>query len=447
MRKVMKDLIRIAKTALIFMLLNLITSCHKTDNDNPFGSGINPFTNGGKERNMIVVISDLHLGADLAYSECNKNLGALEKFLDKIRTAPDIKELVIAGDLLDEWFVPANVDTYNGKDQHDFVLRIAETNKGVITAFNNIIKDGKIKVTYVPGNHDLTITPENVSAVLPGVNQVRDAQLGLGTYTPADNPLIAIEHGHRYNFFCAPDPVSNQDIAPGTIMPPGYFFTRIGALHVIQKLPPAGDTLRLVTANSSESESQNLLFVYWKVWQWAVNFLTITNKFDEKIIVTNVNGFTGNYSVNDILPYQSTPGGVIDLDISKGIQDNWEQREILNNVAVKIPTAQAIANSASGPGTDDQAKTQYFLNPNSDKRIVIFGHTHMAMISSSDNYKGQKSIYANSGTWIDSKQSGATRNFLVITPQSSDESTFTLVKLYNYEDEVVTKMAQDSLRY
>ena len=230
-------------------------------------------------------------------------------------------------------------------------------------------------------------------------------------------------------------------------MPPGYFFTRIGALHIIQKLPPAGDTLRLVTANSSESESQNLLFVYWKVWQWAVNFLTITNKFDEKIIVTNVNGFTGNYSVNDILPYQSTPGGVIDLDISKGIQDNWEQREILNNVAVKIPTAQAIANSASGPGTDDQAKTQYFLNPNSDKRIVIFGHTHMAMISSSDNYKGQKSIYANSGTWIDSKQSGATRNFLVITPQSSDESTFTLVKLYNYEDEVVTKMAQDSLRY
>jgi hypothetical protein len=36
--------------------------------------------------------------------------------------------------------------------------------------------------------------------------------VGLGTYSPVGYPQIAIEHGHRYNFFCAPDPISNQDM-------------------------------------------------------------------------------------------------------------------------------------------------------------------------------------------------------------------------------------------
>jgi hypothetical protein len=38
-------------------------------------------------------------------------------------------------------------------------------------------------------------------------------------------------------------------------------------------------------------------------------------------------------------------------------------------------------------------------------------------------------------------------NFVVITPQNNDASSQTLVKLYNYEGEVVTKMAEDSLRH
>ena len=103
---------------------------------------------------MIVVISDLHLGSDLAYAECKNNLSYLEKMLYKIKASPDVKELVIAGDLLDEWYVPATINTYDGNDQADFVQRIAATNKGVIDAFNKIIQEGKIKVTYVPGNHE-----------------------------------------------------------------------------------------------------------------------------------------------------------------------------------------------------------------------------------------------------------------------------------------------------
>jgi len=441
----MKIIARLLSAFFVVFVLIVFVSCEKSDSTH---TEIDPFSNGGNERNMIVVISDIHLGADLTYAECNVNLKALENFLEKVRVAPNVKELVIAGDLLDEWYVPATINTYQGKDQADFVQRIATANKGVIDAFNKIIQEGKITVTYVPGNHDLTITAENVDLILPGINQARDNEQGLGTYSPSGIPVLAIEHGHRYNFFCAPDPISNQGIAPGTITPPGYFFTRIAALHHIQDCHTAGDIMPVVTQNTSGNESQNLLFAYWELWQWTITKLPIENKFDENMIVTNFDGFTGTYSVNDLLPYQTTPGGFIDVKLYKGIQDTWNQRQTLNHVAVNIPTKQAIANSAIPSESDDQAKNQYFLNPNSNKRMVIFGHTHDAKIISSENNQGQKSIYANSGTWIDNNNvAPTTMNFVVITPQNTDASSQTMVKLYNYEGEVVTKMDEDSLRY
>ena len=79
-----------------------------------------------------MVISDLHMGADLAYSEFNQNTKPLVTFLGQVRESPTVGELVIAGDLLDEWFVPAEPDTYAGKDQADFVKRVASANQGFL---------------------------------------------------------------------------------------------------------------------------------------------------------------------------------------------------------------------------------------------------------------------------------------------------------------------------
>ncbi|MDP2724217.1 MAG: metallophosphoesterase [Bacteroidales bacterium] len=440
----MKTILRLLSAFFVMLFLNLNASGDKSGSTDTV---INPFSNGGNERNMIVVVSDMHLGADLNYAECNKNLPSLEKLLNQIKVAPNVKELVIAGDLVDEWFVPATTDTYQGKDQTDFVQRIAVANKGVFDVLNSIIQEGNILVTYVPGNHDVAITAANIESVLPGVSQARDEVLGLGTYSPADYPKIAIEHGHRYNFFCAPDPISNQDIAPGTILPPGYFFTRIAALYVIQNRPLPGDTLPVVTQNISGDESQDLLFRYWKKWALTMHLFPLKNRFNEQIITTNVNGFTGTFSVDDVVPYQSSPGGLINVNLYNGIQDNWEARQTLNNVPIHIATAEAIDSVISNTETDRQAIVQYFMNPASNKRIVVFGHTHEPKIVASENLDNQKCIYANSGTWIDHNPGKTTMNFVVITPQSVDISSQTLVTLYNFENEVVTKMAESSLRY
>ena len=388
----------------------------------------------GDERSVIVVISDIHLGMDDRYAEIQENRAPLVDFLRKVRLAPNIKELVVAGDLLDEWFIPAGTDTYAGKTQKEFVQAIAANNKGVVDSFNDIIRDGKIKVVYLPGNHDLLITSESIQTIFPGMVEARDVQ-GLGTYSPDGHPEIAIEHGHRYNFFCAPDPISNREIAPGSILPPGYFFTRIATLSVVEGKPEPGEIRPAIVPNSL-GESQELEFLYWQVWEALMNELPIKEGFEEKIIRTNIDGFTQDYAMSDLIPRQAEEGGVIDVNLFKGIQDTWDERQELNGVAVKIPVRDALAKAASSAETDNQAVVQYFRNPASDKRIVIFGHTHESRIIPSETHDGKSAVYVNSGTWID-KNATPTMTFVVIAPMGTTRN----IELNQYSCEgVVTTL-------
>lgn len=433
------------------ILCILLAACSETllpDTPPAVPFKLDPFANpNASGRTQIVVFSDIHLGADLSYAECDANLARLEQFLEQVRTSPNVKELVIGGDLLDEWFVPATVNTYQGKDQSDFVKRIASKNQGVIDAFNRIIQAGQILVTYVPGNHDLTITEASVRSILPGIHQARDSGLqGLGSYSPVGHDEMVIEHGHRYNLFCAPDPYSNQDIAPGSILPPGYFFTRIAALHVQQDCDTAGDTLPMITPNKTADSGQRNEYIYWRVWKTLMRELPIRNGIHDKVVVTNIDGYTANYSIADLTPFQTTDGGPIDVNLYKDLPNRWNDIQTRNKVAVKIPTARALAMAAVGAETDTNAMNQYFQNPASDKKIVVFGHSHEAKILSCARHDGTKGIYANSGTWID-RNAPTTMNFVVITPQvNATPASKTHVKLFTYQSQTITQMASDSLR-
>jgi UDP-2,3-diacylglucosamine pyrophosphatase LpxH len=383
------------------------------------------------ERSAIVIISDLHLGMDDRYAETQKNRAPLVDFLRKLRRAPNIKELVIAGDLIDEWFIPADTDTYAGKGQKEFAQAVAANNQGVVDAFNDIIRDGAIKTTYVPGNHDLLIASESIQAIFPGMGEARDVR-GLGTYSPDGHPEVAIEHGHRYNFFCAPDPISNQAIAPGSILPPGYFFTRLATLSVVEGKPEPQKIRPPVTPNSL-GESQNLEFLYWKIWDAVMTALPIKEDFDQKIIMTNLDGFTGRYAMSDVMPRQAEPGGVITVNLFKGIQDTWDERQALNRVAVRIPVRDAIIKAAAAAETDNQAVVQYFHNPKSNTRIVVFGHSHEPRMIPAKTHDGKPAVYVNSGTWID-KNAMPTMTFVVITPKAAARH----VGLYHYSHEGTT---------
>jgi UDP-2,3-diacylglucosamine pyrophosphatase LpxH len=380
------------------------------------------------QRTLILCISDLHLGANDSYAEINRNRDALVKFLDQVRTSPNVKDLIIAGDLIDEWFIPMNLDTFNGKTQLDFVKAVAVNNKPVIDAFNRIIKEGIIKVTYVPGNHDLLIDSEDIQSIMPGIFEARDVK-GLGAFTPVDFPEIVIEHGHRYNFYCAPD-FSNRSITQtDSILPPGYFFTRMATSSVIQGRPEKDSEIPSVSKNEL-GNVQYLYFLYWNVWKGLITSFPVKEGIDERVINTGIDGLNDFYAIRDFLPYQDPESGYIDVKLHKGIIESWDERQNNNLVPVKIPTEEAVLKGAFASHLDDQSAVQYFNNPDSRKRIVVFGHSHEARVITSFNEKQEKNVYVNSGTWIDKNE--CTMTFVVIIPQKSEDSAPAYVNLYQY---------------
>src|SRR5690606_3945843 len=104
----------------------------------------------------------------------------------------------------------------------------------------------------------------------------------------------------------------------------------------------------------------------------------VNDSFSEPIITTKVGKFTKNYAVNDILPQNSPTDGSIQMKLYNGLftQANWNARQEYNNVAVLNEINESILGSLNTSFLDDQGETQYFKNPDSNVRLVVFGHTH-----------------------------------------------------------------------
>ena len=430
---------------ILIVLILFFANCTKTDPVvlNPFDI---LFESSNNARDKIVVISDLHLGNDLAYSENVKHLARLEEFLNDVRSSATVKELVIGGDMFDDWYIPTRTDTYGGGSQADFIRKTVTANQGVFDALNGIIKDGKIKLTYIPGNHDMGFLPENVNIALPGVNQARDKgdKYGVGTYYPEDYPQIAIEHGHRYDFFCAITPGANESEAPGAFLPPGYFFARIAANSFTNPTTKEAATkVPDVKLNHPGDAEQKSKHIYYQLWKNVIeNVIYVNDSFSEPIIKTNVGGFTKTYSINDIMPRNSETDGSIQMNLYNGLftQANWDAREQYNNVPKMTNIDSAIVGSLVTEFIDLQAERQYFKNSESNVRVVIFGHTHLPKINTHTNRKGEECLYINSGTWEDQKtrdknaaidQDALKMDFVILSPVKSEKKKLH-IGLYQY---------------
>jgi hypothetical protein len=127
------------------------------------------------------------------------------------------------------------------------------------------------------------------------------------------------------------------------------------------------------------------------------------------------------------------------VNLYKGILDTWYDRQAGNKVPVPILPEIAIAAGALNPVLDAQSITQYFLNIFSNKRIVVFGHTHSAGIFTIVNHELKGAIYANSGTWVDNGNPSCT--FVAIIPQKDNEASTETVTVYQYvDDENINKI-------
>ncbi|MGE4318617.1 MAG: metallophosphoesterase [Deferribacterales bacterium] len=379
----------------------------------------NPLWNPDSSRNKIVVISDIHLGVDDAFTETLTNRPYLVQFLKRIQSTIDVSELVIAGDFLDEWFLPVHYPSYTDQDQ--FYKDVIENNKAVFDELNNVIDSG-IKVVYVPGNHDLTLEEDVLQRAVPGMVQARDVR-GLGSYYTGSNNEIVIEHGHRYDVFSAPDTVSNAALCGNdeTILPAGYFYARYGATWVDEGYPEIEKNLPVVTTVPAQSDTDQYgAYLYYAVLKSVSSRITPYEPLNRKIFDMRICGFDDSYSYLDFYPAQQTDGTITAPVLYKNIQRTWTERQTLNGVNVPNSFIPAILGAVDHKAYFARAKENYLDNPAENVEIVVFGHTHVPSCTSAGGGK----FYVNSGTWVDHNNvySGAERTFAVISTGAQNTS-------------------------
>jgi UDP-2,3-diacylglucosamine pyrophosphatase LpxH len=385
------------------------------------------WTADGNAKNKVVVVSDLHFGIDDRYSEDVKNRSVFIEFLTRLENTADVGELVIAGDFLDEWYLPLTYSAY--EDSGKFYRLVIKNNQIVFDELNALMKKG-VKLTYVPGNHDMLLESGILQEALPGLNQARDAR-GLGTYVTGARDEIAIEHGHRYDVFSAPDSVSNKEITgdAASILPPGYFYARVAASWVLQGKPlikkdyPEID----VAPDPRTNPDQYGAYIYYKIWSGEMNRITPFERFEDHVIDIKLNGYNGKYSIKDFYPVVQGDGSISAPVLFKNYQRGWDKNQDINLVKVKTSFIEAVAGTLSGDYFFDQARKQYLENPSQRVDVVVFGHTHRPALKELPNSQGK--YYANSGSWIDENTyHPQASTFVVVTSRDSADTA----EVYEY---------------
>lgn len=457
----------------------LLTSCC----NNESSKTADPYATLPKK---VIVISDTHMGDQRSlnggWGWLKERRSVLIDFLYGVASKPnEYSALVVAGDMFDEWVAPLdvvpfqNLEGENSRKESDFFQVLVRDNQDVLDAFRAVRAAG-IELVYVPGNHDLTCTKEDFDKYLPGLfTQARDAY-GLGSYTPVGMNEVVIEHGHRYDATNMPNPVST----PGGYLPMGYAVSKYASTLAYYQQYRDHSLFDDLDANVSSADAK---FLYERFlaehnihgWLSFEDFCKALRKIKEDIdkikalaggravsptesfnhfvsdaswaavmlakppydltelltiLMTQVEfpePYNERYTFYDILPYFRAEPVVF---ANVWTDANWALLQRTNRLPVSLPFLTATLAGGVDAILDATAPTEYFSNPDSDKRIVVFGHTHKGMIRQHVNTVDAKCLYANTGCWIDDKwgdrNSGVTFQTYVELEKKDNVYTVTL---------------------
>jgi len=373
-------------------------------------------------QNTLAVISDIHMGDSRAttgnYCWFGENADALCSFLDYIQNENQVRELVIQGDLFDEWLIPYRMAPYDPaygiNNAREFYLAVANSpvNQPVIQRLRAIASGTKTALVYIPGNHDMLLTQDVIEEIIPGIQWAGDVP-GLGKHNPAQG--IIMEHGHRYDFFCCPQPLVN----PGHMLPPGYFVSRMYAegMHTSSTLGEAAFSL----------PKSSFMFLV----AWTGSFIYTMHKFNmeappmDSLVVkmTGADGYPDAVSFN----------GMQEIYFLNDIEAKWQATQQQNGVPVPISVLVALLNGAY---LTPAAIMEYLEQSTNftNYKVVSFGHSHDPGIYTFMDDQRQTKIYANSGSWINDEECSPrkSRTFLIIHPAEWSGSELDVVMLYQY---------------
>ncbi|HDH53600.1 MAG TPA: hypothetical protein ENH24_03855 [Nitrospirae bacterium] len=349
-------------------------------------------------RTSRIFVSDLHMGD----AESLNPPGGLHPygwlyadrakmfadFLELKLKGPMVKELIILGDLFDEWVCPTVLDPVPPPtsllNQFQKIARSSQ-NTAVITNLRAIADSDDIDLIYVPGNHDMLINEEIITEIIPGIVYMGTAP-GEGVFT-ADG--IVAEHGSMYCLFNAPDSYNN----PGHVLPLGYFIARM----VAEKVAETGSSI-------------NYLEVLAETILRLLGASDFAQAVFESIVETSGLSGTSQIKMSGVDGYSES---VQVLQVEKWFADLYDQWN--SNMPNNVIKEEAVMDDT---GYLFPAAISQYFRTKGKADIVIFGHTHIyeihglvfAMEEEPREKKLEESeipyeyIYANSGTWINQKK-------------------------------------------
>ena len=418
----------------VVLLVISINGCTTLSKQNTVESTVVlPLWDAGSTRDKIIVLSDIHTGFEDAYAEILENRPYLIEFLQRTAVTSDVREVVLNGDILDEWFLPLS---FVEIDRGDFYRKNIENNKDLIAAFKEVM-DAGINLVYVVGNHDMSVNIKYIEEAIPGM-KVCSQHLGVGLYRTGDRNEIVIEHGHRYDVFSAPDTITNAHLTNGpTMFPPGYFYARFAADWVLSGKPPYMADLPVIETvpGRVNDPDQFGAYAYYRTMATVFKNITPTDGIGDKLLDIRIDGYNDTYSIQDLFPVRNEQGEISAPVLFPNYQRTWEERQKANGVKVHSSFAVASLGALDSKYFESQARAQFEVdNAQSDTSVVLFGHTHVPVFY---DY-GNDHYYVNTGTWIDHNTnyreadgSLLSRTFAVVTTAPSS----TAVDIYQYQED------------
>lgn len=176
------------------------------------------------------VLSDIHIGndANTCWYQSTVHEPYLVAALEWIeRNAEQFREVVLLGDLVDIWTYPPGVNPPSMAD-------IIAANPNVLGSGGALAKVVRAvpKVTFLLGNHDGTLTEEDIATLRNSVGQI-DLVDPVHVLTGESGARTVFSHGHLWTMFNAPDEKS-----PWNTLPVGHFVTRAFSYMMANRLPP-----------------------------------------------------------------------------------------------------------------------------------------------------------------------------------------------------------------
>ncbi|MCB1031883.1 MAG: metallophosphoesterase [Acidimicrobiales bacterium] len=180
------------------------------------------------DKRHIVVLSDIHIGTDVptVWFQPEIHQRGLERVLKwVVDQASHIKELILLGDVVDLWTYPMDMKPPTFGE----IIETHPTIFGEQGLIAECLEALEGAVTYLPGNHDMGVCPEDVARI----RSASGHSVGFGgdLYRPTKEVLV--EHGHHHTLFNSPYPNTRWGE-----LPIGYFITRAVSTATQRRLEP-----------------------------------------------------------------------------------------------------------------------------------------------------------------------------------------------------------------